>query len=124
MKKFNRSKILSIFFVMAFLLAAPSGMLVALAKGSKAKIHSARISNSVSIRSTDHKDAKSEMHERKEPKGSGPEVVSTKDKETGVEKITSFDKHESNSNGSNDKLSLNANKGKSGGSGNSGSGNG
>ncbi len=98
MKNFNRSKVLSIFFVIAFLLAAPSGMLVALAKGSKAKIHSARTSHSVSIRSTDHKGAKSEMHESKESKAS--EAARAHEKEV-LEKVekTSFDDHKSNSNG-------------------------
>ncbi len=102
MKKFNRSKVLSIFFVIAFLLAAPSGMLVALAKGSKAKVHSTRISNSVSIRSTDHKGAKSEMHESKEPKVS--EAARAHEKEI-LEKVekTSFDDHKGNSTGDSSK---------------------
>ncbi len=98
MKNFNRFKVLSTFFVIAFFLAAPGGMLVALAKGSQAKIHSTQISKSVSIRSMDNKGTKFEMHERKEPKIS--EVASAHEKEV-FEKVekTSFDDHKSNSNG-------------------------
>ncbi len=99
MTKINGSKVLSIFFVIAFLLAAPSGVLVALAKGSHAKIHSARISNSVSIRAMDKKDTKSEVHERKDLKVS--EAASAHEKEIPgkVKTTTSFDDHKSNSNG-------------------------
>ncbi len=98
MKNFSRFRVLSVFFVMTFLLAARSGTLVALAKGLKTEIQSTRIGASVS-RLLDDKAAKPEMHEGKEPKVSNG-------KEAGrAEKITLFDDHKSNSNGSNNSAS-------------------